>query len=157
MRPRHIKILACRVLHRNMTSNALDMMMELANQLRERYRKTQVQLKMPNIDDDYISLVEYSELCLFKEALNRDMLQNREWKERSRSIQLGSGHNGGAYRIDRAPSDVIQFTEEGINLLGDLLGWERQRARLEQVGKENMPKAPALKENSFSLKMNQVM
>lgn len=140
MRPRHIKILACRVLHRNMTTNALDVMKLLVLQVRERHRKSLVQQQFPNLQTDIVSLIEPAELALFKEALNRDMLQNREWKERSRSIQLGSGHSGGTYRIDRAPSDVIRFTEEATKLMGDLIYWEKQLARIETEGKETQPK-----------------
>jgi hypothetical protein len=112
LRPRHVKILACRVLHRNMTANALKLMIHLRKQVVERYRKA-IQLNHPQ---DHITQIHQAELLAFGAALKADMLDNQEWKERSRTVQLGGGTTGGAYRIDRAPQDVIRFMEEGTLL-----------------------------------------
>jgi hypothetical protein len=112
LRPRHVKILACRVLHRNMTANALKLMVHLRKQIVERYRKA-IQLNYPQ---DHITQIHQEELRAFAAALKVDMLDNQEWKERSRTVQLGGGTSGGAFRIDRAPQDVVRFIEEGTLL-----------------------------------------
>jgi hypothetical protein len=112
MRPRHVKIMACRVLHRNMTSNALRLLTHTRKQVIERYRRT-IQMYTT---EDHITQIHHDELLAFQNALKVDMLENNDWKERSRTVQLGGGSVGGAYRIDRAPQDVIRFVEQGQSL-----------------------------------------
>jgi hypothetical protein len=132
LRPRHVKIMACRALHRNMTNNALRLISHLRKQVVDRYRKT---LQMNHLND-HITQIHQIELMAFQRALQIDLLENNEWKERSRTVQLGGGSVGGAYRIDRTPQDVVKFTEEG-----QLLAQFINQCDYSKLEKEVKPKA----------------
>ncbi|KAJ3306615.1 hypothetical protein HDV03_004744 [Kappamyces sp. JEL0829] len=138
LRPRHIKILACRVLHRHMTGNALKVMVHLRKQIQERHRLSCI----PDIcsDADDVAQVRKDELDAFARALAREVAQNNDWKERSKTIQLGSGHAGGTFRIDRAPPDVVRFTEECTKLLGEIESWSRTKSSLFSI-RDSKPKS----------------
>ncbi|KAJ3258671.1 hypothetical protein HK103_003460 [Boothiomyces macroporosus] len=120
LRPRHVKILACRVLHRNMTSNALQIFIHLKKQLQERRRLATSKFSS---SFDEITQVHEPELQGFLEALNRDMLLNDDWKTKSSTIQLGGGINGGTYQISRTPTDVLRFIDVGKAIVQDLESW----------------------------------
>lgn len=130
LRPRHVKILACRVLHRNMTSNALQIFIHLKKQLQERRRLATSKFSS---SFDEITQVHEPELQGFLEALNRDLLLNDDWKTKSSTIQLGGGINGGTYQISRTPTDVLRFIDVGKAIVQDLESWGI-------TCKENLPK-----------------
>lgn len=143
LRPRHVKVLACRILHRNMTFNALHMMLQMSHQVRDRYRATITQLnqaKYPPID--HISQIGKLELVGFRSALASEIVYNTEWKERSRTIQLGTGHHGETFRIDKAPDDVVRFTNEATKLLHDIDGWIKVLTIKEEEKDSKPMKAP---------------
>ncbi|KAJ3269986.1 hypothetical protein HDV01_000749 [Terramyces sp. JEL0728] len=130
LRPRHVKILACRVLHRNMTANALQIFIHLRKQVQERRRLATSRFSS-SFDD--ITQVHEPELQGFLEALYRDMLANEDWKQKSGTIQLGGGINGGTYQISRTPTDVLRFIDVGKSMIQDLESWGI-------TSKENLPK-----------------
>ncbi len=111
LRPRHIKILACRVLHRNMTQNALHLMRHMRQQVVDRQLQTIVASSSvtPSETAPTISLAES---IAFRIALNREVLQNEEWRHRLATIQLEGGVRGGAHMLFGAPEDGLKFFDE---------------------------------------------
>ncbi|KAJ3217168.1 hypothetical protein HDU67_008388 [Dinochytrium kinnereticum] len=101
-RPRHVKILACRVLHRDMTANALHLFQAMRAQVSSAYRATHAELKN------------------WVQSLRDEITENEEWDHRMRTTQLEGGPRGGAYRISRAPEDGIRFLEEAREFILDL-------------------------------------
>lgn len=145
LRPRHVKIIACRILHRNMTKNALSIMVHLRKQLNARRRT----IKSLETDDD-INQVSEEELMAFLDTLNLDILQNDDWQQKSQTIQLGGGSNGGAFRISKAPANVVKFIFVCSQLAEDIENWTRNCITLEKdSSKESKPKSAI---TSFSMK-----
>ncbi len=138
LRPRHIKIISCRILHRNMTGNALKVFLHLKKQLHERHRLTTIQGLFEPIDD--ILQIERSEMAAFGHALSRDVIRNVDWQERSRTVQLGSGHEGGTFRLESVPADVIRFTDQSTKLLHDIEEWTRFKT-VHLTNKEPKPRS----------------
>ncbi|KAI9089801.1 hypothetical protein DFS34DRAFT_382825 [Phlyctochytrium arcticum] len=95
--PRHVKILACRLLHRDMTANALHLLKTLRTQLVESRESGSM------TDSDRLTW-----LTTFKE----EVTENTEWMHRMRTTQLEGGARGGAYRITRPPDDALRFLED---------------------------------------------
>jgi hypothetical protein len=95
MRPRHIKIIACRILHRNMTANALKVMVHLRRQVSLRKRQTK-----GTDPEDEVCQINDAELLDFAKAIKKDVLLNEDWKTKSSTIQLGGGANGGILEIN---------------------------------------------------------
>jgi hypothetical protein len=121
LRPRHIKIIACRILHRNMTDNALRVMIQLHGQVTERHRQTQLS-KQGAVDN--VTLIDSTELSQFAKALRREVLNNEDWKEKSRTIQISGDSSGSTYSIPRAPTDVVNFVDECGVMLQNIVRWE---------------------------------
>jgi hypothetical protein len=136
LRPRHVKIIACRVLHRNMTSNGLLLMTHLRYQVIERYRKA-MQFQHMN---DFITQIQETEIRGFQKALCVDILENEDWKQKSRTMQLAGGAVGGTFRIERTPSDVVQFTEQAIQLQKFLNSCDFSQSELD-LKRERKPKS----------------
>ena len=117
MRPRHIRILACRwlslirVLHRNMTHNALRVMRSLRNQVIERKRNTELH-NPDGSNEDNIDMISRDELILFSDALEREVLKNPDWKQKARTQQLSGDALGTVFTISRMPDDVVNFVEQ---------------------------------------------
>ncbi|KAI8928664.1 hypothetical protein BC831DRAFT_548212 [Entophlyctis helioformis] len=174
LRPRHVKILACRLLHRNMTSNALHVFRHMREQVLERQLKTSMEDNQPFNEDqlrvqmqtrqissrsrpsspdsrpstppmqasdsasspsadqsseqpssaaapfDDINCISEKELIAFRKALAEEIVDNTEWINRMRTIQLEGGPRGGAVRIDRPPDDGLRFLEDARKLLAEL-------------------------------------
>eukprot|EP00842_Homolaphlyctis_polyrhiza_P002410 jgi/Hompol1/316/HPOL_002465-RA len=129
LRPRHVKILACRVLHRNMTGNALHVFRVLREQLLDRQLKTAMDPdcrvtingnsnEAPMFVTDDINCVGEKEMIAFRRALSDEIVDNAEWSTRMHTLQLEGGPRGGAIRIDRPPEDGLRFLEEARRLLG---------------------------------------
>ncbi|KAL2918253.1 hypothetical protein HK105_202180 [Polyrhizophydium stewartii] len=123
LRPRHIKILACRVLHRNMTANALHLFRHLRDQVLERQLKTsleEIQGIHNHAGTDDITCISEKEVLAFRKALSEEVVDNQEWATRMRTIQLEGGPRGGAIRIERPPEEGLRFLEDARKLIGDL-------------------------------------
>ncbi|KAI8896607.1 hypothetical protein BC833DRAFT_596894 [Globomyces pollinis-pini] len=120
LRPRHIKILACRVLHRNMTSSALDVLIHLKSQVLERHR---ISFGPFQNDKDHTTQIQADELTAFHLALHKDFLNNADWKQRSSTMQIQGGLMVGAFRIDRTPRDVTEFIRIGRELSSSIEKW----------------------------------
>ncbi|TPX59614.1 hypothetical protein PhCBS80983_g02355 [Powellomyces hirtus] len=104
--PRHVKILACRLLHRDMTANALHLLQALREQV---------------ADDRDAGCLSDSERDDWMQAVRVEVVDNDEWNHRMRTTQLEGGARGGAYRISRPPEDALRFLEESKELLTELL------------------------------------
>ncbi|KAJ3006324.1 hypothetical protein HKX48_000172 [Thoreauomyces humboldtii] len=103
--PRHVKILACRLLHRDMTANALHLLQALREQVSDE-RDSGVLVETER--DDWLV------------AIREEIIDNEEWNHRMRTTQLEGGARGGAYRISRPPDDALRFLDESRALLEDL-------------------------------------
>ncbi|KAJ3417100.1 hypothetical protein HDV05_006959 [Chytridiales sp. JEL 0842] len=151
-RPRHVKILACRVLHRDMTSNALHLLRVLKTQVLTSAREYAKELSNQNtlfpapLPSYYTSTTSSTSTLTdvpptsnasiqafrstFKDtwlkALREEITENAEWDHRMRTTQLEGGPRGGAYRISRPPEDALKFLEVGRELVGELLGIEKE-------------------------------
>ncbi|KAI8591601.1 hypothetical protein BDZ88DRAFT_43014 [Geranomyces variabilis] len=104
--PRHVKILACRLLHRDMTANALHLLQALREQV---------------ADDRDAGLLFDSERDEWLQAVRAEVVDNDEWSHRMRTTQLEGGARGGAYRISRPPDDALRFLDESKEFLAELL------------------------------------
>ncbi|KAI8822882.1 uncharacterized protein EV422DRAFT_565739 [Fimicolochytrium jonesii] len=104
--PRHVKILACRLLHRDMTANALHLLQALREQV---------------TDSRDAGLLADSERKEWVQALRDEVVDNDEWKHRMRTTQLEGGARGGAYRITRPPHDAIAFLDEANKFYEEML------------------------------------
>ncbi|KAI9204566.1 uncharacterized protein BJ171DRAFT_424033 [Polychytrium aggregatum] len=98
--PRHIKILACRVLHRDMTNNALFLF---------RILKEQALASQIDMDAD--------EKAAWIQALQSEICDNQDWIHRMRTLQLEGGTRGKVYPLQRPPEDGTVFLEEAQELL----------------------------------------
>lgn len=85
----HIKILACRLLHRGMSANAVKMIQACRDQVLARS-------------------VNRREWEL---TLKREVLENTSWNERVSTIQIEGGVGGGVFRIHGIPKDGITFIQ----------------------------------------------
>ncbi|KAJ8329493.1 hypothetical protein O5D80_002320 [Batrachochytrium dendrobatidis] len=135
-RPRHIKILACRLLHRSMTGNSLQLLRHLREQVIARQMKAFAE--DTHLDDtdsdggertynrsnhshsDDINCISNTEVLAFRKSVLEEIVDNEEWGTRMRTIQLEGGPRGGAVRIDRPPEDALRFLEEARQLLSEL-------------------------------------
>ncbi|KAJ3046277.1 hypothetical protein HDV00_000090 [Rhizophlyctis rosea] len=104
--PRHVKILACRVLHRDMTANALHLLRALRAQVSQ-------ELQEDTLTDE--------EREGWARALQEEVVGNEEWDHRMRTTQLEGGARGGAFRITRPPEDALLFLGEAREMLGEVL------------------------------------
>ncbi|KAJ3279604.1 hypothetical protein HK104_001304 [Borealophlyctis nickersoniae] len=104
--PRHVKILACRVLHRDMTSNALHLLRVLRAQV------------VADLDAGVLDDVDRD---AWIRALRDEIVNNDEWDHRMRTTQLEGGARGGAFRISRPPEDAVMFLEEARDMVLDIM------------------------------------
>ncbi|KAJ1561877.1 hypothetical protein HK096_003005 [Nowakowskiella sp. JEL0078] len=142
-RPRHVKILACRVLHRDMAANSLGLIMKLRVQLLgslignncvERITREcsgdpaavtdpvpATIMKLENIKyyqypedvDEYGNLMDWLKL------LKDEIAGNKEWIERMNKTQLEGGPRGGMYRLAQPPEDGIKFLAEAGSIIDE--------------------------------------
>ncbi|KAJ3188145.1 hypothetical protein HDU85_005293 [Gaertneriomyces sp. JEL0708] len=103
--PRHVKILACRLLHRDMTANALQHLRTLADQIR---------------DDRDAGVMTEHERIEWLTTLRDEIVENEEWMQRMQTTQLEGGARGGAYRISRAPEEALKFLHVARELASEL-------------------------------------
>ncbi|KNC97807.1 uncharacterized protein SPPG_06802 [Spizellomyces punctatus DAOM BR117] len=104
--PRHVKILACRLLHRDMTANALHLLQVLREQI---------------TDDRDAGILTDAERSEWLHTLRDEVVENDEWAHRMRTTQLEGGARGGAYRISRPPEDALRFLDEAREMVLDLI------------------------------------
>ncbi|KAI8903103.1 hypothetical protein EDD86DRAFT_215350, partial [Gorgonomyces haynaldii] len=101
--PRHIKILACRVLHRNMTENAVFLLGAMREQVLERYFRPIVNQVEP------MEKMPFEDAIAFRHALNQEVLDNEEWYTRMTTIQFQGQGEGGSIRLGRPSEHGIKF------------------------------------------------
>ncbi|KAI9363963.1 hypothetical protein DFJ73DRAFT_478754 [Zopfochytrium polystomum] len=128
--PRHVKIVACRVLHRDMTANALHLLRSMREQVIEKYTqevdavRTCLVATIANETDQRSLLNKISDLTQFQiswsKALQEEVVFNTTWEERMRTLQLEGGPRGEAYRILRPPEDSIRFLDEAKSFLAEI-------------------------------------
>ncbi|KAJ3055194.1 hypothetical protein HK097_011270 [Rhizophlyctis rosea] len=128
--PRHVKILACRVLHRDMTSNALHLLRVLRTQV------SQDLLDETLSDDDREA---------WARALQEEVVGNEEWDHRMRTTQLEGGARGGAFRISKPPEDALMFLNESRELLADLLPVSVTGLRRRDSSRSSRQTSPSMK------------
>ncbi|KAH6600425.1 hypothetical protein BASA50_002322 [Batrachochytrium salamandrivorans] len=135
-RPRHIKILACRLLHRNMTGNSLKLLLYLQEQVLGRQQKSLFEDSKSDknsIDggksndsgshhshSDDVNCISNTEIVAFRKAISDEIVNNEEWGNRMRTLQLEGGPRGGAVRINHPPEDGLRFLEEARKILREL-------------------------------------
>ncbi|KAJ3062515.1 hypothetical protein HK102_008744, partial [Quaeritorhiza haematococci] len=134
-RPRHVKILACRVLHRDMTGNALHLMRVMRTQLANGgalgSHHTTTSPTSPTSTTPFTDDTDPTEWLT---RLREEIVDNPEWIRRMKTTQLegssstqsSSHHNhnagggGGAYRLSRPPEDGLRFLDEAKDLVAEL-------------------------------------
>ena len=105
-----------------MTHNALRVMRSLRNQVTERHRLTSLQKKKNIIDD--LDMISSDELNMFMEAIQIEIVNNQDWKERARTTQLSGDSRGTIFHISRMPDDVVNFVNEAEKLLESIQKWQ---------------------------------
>ncbi|KAJ3207096.1 hypothetical protein HK099_000357, partial [Clydaea vesicula] len=105
-KPHHVKILACRLLHRDMSANAL----HLINVLK-------VQVLSTARQDTFIPV---DTIKLWIRSFKTEVIDNDDWNNRMRTIQLEGGTLGGVYRINRPPEDGLKFLNESRDIVDEL-------------------------------------
>ncbi|KAJ1558999.1 hypothetical protein HK405_012406, partial [Cladochytrium tenue] len=146
-RPRHVKILACRVLHRDMTANALHLLRAMRKQVVADARAGALTLESEPLSlpapiataaalDAAVSSASSSSsftssssssstttaAAVWARELHDEVTTNDDWESRMRTTQLEGGPRGGAFRITRPPDDALRFLEEARAFLADLGG-----------------------------------
>ncbi|KAJ3194859.1 hypothetical protein HK101_001750 [Irineochytrium annulatum] len=145
-RPRHVKILACRVLHRDMTGNALHLLQVMRSQVVATFKdvvyptpssssyspastlptppSSPVLSPIPGaypVDAQPAKTHPTpADLLAWVRALRDEITENEEWDTRMRTTQLEGGPRGGAYRISRPPEDALRFLEEAKEFTAEL-------------------------------------
>ncbi|ORY49979.1 hypothetical protein BCR33DRAFT_713575, partial [Rhizoclosmatium globosum] len=139
-RPRHVKILACRVLHRDMTANALHLLQIMRKQIITAARLQHDQstannavtgdAKSGSLSSSFkasadLTIANVTPMTpeLRQEWINAfqdEVTGSDEWKNRMETTQLEGGPRGGAFRITRPPEDAVRFLEESKEIVAEL-------------------------------------